>query len=119
MHADFKLTLRRNAVEAAAAGVTLHAYDAESVACVLADTLECGESIVVDKWLQSLCFLAYRLFFLTCLGYYFLEFLFLLLKDVLVVGEFFLVVLDFGYLCLDSAVGIANVLFCKLYLTTF
>ena len=41
VHLYLHLALRRNAVEATTAGVTLDIHDTQSVACVLADALEC------------------------------------------------------------------------------
>ena len=41
VHLYFHLSLRRYAVEAAAAGVALNVHDAQSVTCVLANALEC------------------------------------------------------------------------------
>ena len=41
VHLDFHFALGRDAVEAAAAGVTLHVDNSESVVSVAADTFEC------------------------------------------------------------------------------
>ena len=50
-HLDLGLLLRRDTVEAAAAGVTLDVDHSETVACVLADALECVEQTLVVKLL--------------------------------------------------------------------
>ena len=57
MHLDVELTLGRNLVEAATTGITLHVYDAKTVAHVLADALERGQQARLNLCLQVLCLL--------------------------------------------------------------
>ena len=54
VHLDFHLLLRRDAVEAAAAGVALDVDDTQTVACVLAYALERSESAGVNLRFESL-----------------------------------------------------------------
>jgi len=90
VHLDFHLLLRRNAVEASSAGVALDVDDAESVASIVANALECFEGALVDAGLDFLGLDAQALFVLTGFRYDFVEFGFLLFKDVLAVAELLL-----------------------------
>ena len=85
MHLDFKLTLGRNLIEAAATRLTLNSNDAKAIACILADTLESGKSIVVDERFESLSLGADSLLFLASLIHDLIKFLFLLFEDMLIV----------------------------------
>ena len=67
MHPYLKLTLRRNAVEATSTCVTLHSDYAKAVAGILADTLESGKCVIIDKGFKSFCLLTDLLLLLTSL----------------------------------------------------
>ena len=111
VESDFELFLRRDAVEAATAGVTLDVDDAETVAGVLADAFEGLESAVVDARFDSFGFLAEGLFFLTGLADDFVELGFLFFEDVSVVGEFFFSSLYLSGFVLDGARVVVDMLF--------
>ena len=114
VHLDFHLFLWRDAVEAAAAGVTLNVYDAETVACVLADALEGSQSALVNLRLDSLGLVAQVIFLGTCLGDNLVEFGFLFLKDVARVFQTFLCGCDISLLVLDGAAIFVDVFFGEL-----
>jgi len=113
VHLNFHLLLRRNAVEAAATCVTLHVNDAEAVACVAAQTLECREGAFDDFGLEGLSFLAQVFFFLAGFIHNFVEFVFLLVEYVFLVGEAFFGVADVGRLVVNRAVVVVDMLFGK------
>lgn len=103
VHLDLHLFLRRNAVEAASAGVTLDIDYAETVAGVLAYALECGECAGVDLWLKFFGVLAQTLFVLTCLVDDFVELGALLVEDVVAVDQSLLGRCYFGGLVVGGA----------------
>lgn len=87
MHLDLHLLLRGNAVEAAAACVTLDVDNAETIACVLADALECCECAGIDLRLDCFCFLAQLVLILAGFRNDLFEFGTLFLKNMLTVGK--------------------------------
>ena len=113
VHLDFHLALRWNAVEAAAASVTLNVYDTQAVACALADAFESGEQARVDFSFEFLGFFANALFVLLGFRYNFIEFALLFTEDVLTVSKSF--VCSNNVLCLLFRLGreFADTLFGK------
>ena len=111
MHLDFKLTLGRNTVEAAAAGITLDVNHAEAVAGILSDTLECGQGACIDHRLQVLGLLTQTLLVLAGLAYDFLKLGAFLGQHVFMVGHLLFGGLDVAGTVLDAAVIFADMLF--------
>ena len=111
VHLDFKLTLWRNLVEAAAAGLTLHGDDAQTVAGIIADTLEGFQCVlIIDILLKVDGFQTEILLLLLGLADDFFELALLLLQTLLLIGE---VDLSLGYLLLllvDFGESLADIL---------
>ncbi len=87
MHLDFHLLLRRDAIEATTAGVALDVDDSETVACVLANSLECGQCAGVYFRFKSFRLFAKTLFILLCFRDDFFKFVFLLSENVLLIRK--------------------------------
>ena len=111
MESDFKLFLRGNAVEAASARVTLNVNDAETVAGVFADAFESLKSALVDAWFDGFSFFAQSFLFLASFADDLVEFGFLFIKNVGVVGEFFFCHSDLGSFIFNSAIVVVDVFF--------
>ena len=114
VHTDFHLLLRGDAVEAAAAGIALHVYDAEAVAGVFADALEGCEGTLVDFGLKCLGLGAQCFFLLACLAHDFIELALLLGEDVLEVGDALVGRGDVGAAVFDGAGVVGDMLLGKL-----
>lgn len=110
VHLDFDLLLRGNAVEAATAGVTVDDDDAETIAGILADTLECIESTVVDTGFERLG--TTDEIFLFGAGFVddIVEVGFLLGQNLSLVYDILLDRSDVGLAVVDFALDFANVL---------
>ena len=103
VHADFHLLLRWNAVEASSTGITLNVHDTKAVAGILADTLECCESALVNFGFEIFGFSAESFFFLACFAYYFVKLALLFAEDVLKVGKTLACCLNVGLTIVDGA----------------
>ena len=114
VHLDIQLALRRNLVEATTAGITLHVYDAQSVAGTLADALEAGEQTWLNLLLKLKSLLCKALLLFAGLSHDVLKLRTLLYQSVLTVGLLLLslvkVVLTLTHLCQ----ALANLLVAKL-----
>ncbi len=114
VHLYFHLFLRGDTVEASAAGVALDIYDAETVARIFADALECREGAGVDHRLESLGLFAQALFVLLGLRYDFFEFGALLCQNMFLIFQALFGSGDFGGFCFYHAGVFVDVLFRKL-----
>ena len=110
-HFDFELFLRRDAVEAAAAGVALYVDDTEAVAGVFADAFESGEGAGVDLGFEGEGFFSEAFFVLAGFGNDFVEFGAFFAEDVFAVAKAFLGGGDVAVALLDGAVILVDMLF--------
>ena len=114
MHFDFHLALSRNAVEAAAARVTLNGNDAQSVASITANAFEgLQEAFVVDFAFDGFCLSVEFFLVLTSFGDDFVEFFFLVGEDVFAVFELLLSGSDIVFDTLGLLCVFADALFAK------
>ncbi len=116
VHLDLHLALRRDAVEAAATGITLDIYDAETIAGILADTLEGVEGALVDLGFECKCLGAELLLVLLGLAHDLFKFVTLLVKDMIAVDKLGFRSFDLSCLVLYRTGIFIDVLLCKLYL---
>ncbi len=93
MHLDVELALWRNLVEATAARIALHIDDAETVAGVLADTLETRKEARLNLGFEFFRLGLELFLFVACLLHYFVKLVLLLFESLLAVGNDLLVVL--------------------------
>ena len=77
MHLHVQLTLWRNLIEASSASITLHIYDAETIAGILADALEAREQTRFNLHFKFLGFFLELFFLLTRFLHDFVELAFL------------------------------------------
>ena len=119
MHLDFKLTLRRDTVETAAACITLNSYDAQTVAGILADAFERCKSVIIDKRFESLSLFTDSFLLLTCFIYDLVELFLFLFEDMFIIGKLLFVVFDLLKLGLLFCLGFAYMLFSKFYFKSF
>ncbi len=113
-HLDFKLFLRRDAVETAAACVALDIDYSEAVTGVLADALERVECAGVNHRLEVFGLLAEAFFILAGLADDFLKFGALFGEHMLGVGDFLFGHLDVACAVVDVAGVFADMFFAEL-----
>ena len=110
MHLDVKLTLRRNLIKAAAAGITLHVDDAQAITGVLTDALERGQKTRLDLGLQVLHLDLQLLLLGTCLFHNLVQLALFQVKGLTTVVDDFLVLRQLSLLLLNAEVSLLDLL---------
>lgn len=111
--ADIDLALWRDAVEAATASITVYHNDAQSVAGILADTLECCKGAFVHKRFEALCTSDEAFLFVASLANDVLEIVLLFVENVGLVLNFLLGGFDIFHTVVYRAFDFADSLFAE------
>ena len=110
MHLDVELTLRRNLIKAATAGIALHIDDAQTITGILADTLKRSQQARLDLSLQLMGFLAQSLFLHACLIHDLVQFALLHVEVTLFLLKHGSGAIQLHILLLDAALGLTDLL---------
>ena len=113
MHLDIQLTLGWNLVEATTTSITLHVYDTQTIAGILADTLERGKQTWLNLCLQFVSFLLQFLLLCARLVHNLVKLALLQIQVALLFLQHVLVALQLFLLLSDTVLSLIDFLVTK------